>query len=178
MSLVVAVPVALVLTAVLCAFGAPRLWLCGIAAVILPQGAAFFVSIVGALAGHGLLFAACRTPAAQRVVDRIVRCGPAALGRLPRLRAGISGVVLLRQAPGPGAVATVLLARGGVSMRDFLIGSFIGFLPTTALTVLLAGNAASRLPADILAWTTAAMALAAAAVWFIRARLDRRRGGS
>jgi uncharacterized membrane protein YdjX (TVP38/TMEM64 family) len=63
-----------------------------------------------------------------------------------------------------------LLARIGVSTRDFLLGALIGFLPTTLLTVLLTGTAASCLPKDILVWTTAAVALVAAIVWFVRNR--------
>ena len=117
MSLLLAIPAALAATTVLCAVGAPRLWLCGIAALVLPPVAAFAVSLLGALAGNHALFAACRTRTARRVVDRIARGRLSRLGRPPRLHAGISGVVLLRQAPGPGAVTTILLSRAGVCPR-------------------------------------------------------------
>ena len=59
MSLLLAIPAALAATTVLCAVGAPRLWLCGIAALVLPPVAAFAVSLLGALAGNHALFAAC-----------------------------------------------------------------------------------------------------------------------
>ena len=170
MSLLLAIPAALAATTVLCAVGAPRLWLCGIAALVLPPVAAFAVSLLGALAGNHALFAACRTRTAQRVVERVARGRLSRLGRPPRLHAGISGVVLLRQAPGPGAVTTILLSRAGVSTRDFLIGSLVGFLPSTLLTVLLAGTASTVLPEGVLAWTSAAVALVAAIVRLVRYR--------
>lgn len=174
MSLLLAIPAALAATTVLCAVGAPRLWLCGIAALVLPPVAAFAVSLLGALAGNHALFAACRTRTAQRVVERVARGRLSRLGRPPRLHAGISGVVLLRQAPGPGAVTTILLSRAGVSTRDFLIGSLVGFLPSTLLTVLLAGTASTVLPEGVLAWTSAAVALVAAIVWLVQRRGETR----
>ena len=70
----------------------------------------------------------------------------------------------------PGAVTTILLSRAGVSTRDFLIGSLVGFLPSTLLTVLLAGTAATVLPKGVLAWTSAAVALVAAIVRLVRYR--------
>ena len=57
-----------------------------------------------------------------------------------------------------------------VSTRDFLIGSLVGFLPSTLLTVLLAGTAATVLPKGVLAWTSAAVALVAAIVRLVRYR--------
>lgn len=174
MSPLLAIPAALAATTVLCAVGAPRLWLCGIAALVLPPAAAFAVSLLGALAGNYALFAACRTRTARRVVDRIARGRLSPLGRPLRLRAGVSGVVLLRQAPCPGAVTTILLSRAGVSTRDFLIGSLVGFLPSTLLTVLLAGTAATVLPKGVLAWTSAAVALVAAIVWLVQGRGETR----
>ena len=164
----ITIPAAFVAMSVLCAVGAPRLWLCGIAALIMPPVAAFAVSVFSALAGNYALFIACRTRTAQRVVDWLSSGRLSAVGRLPRLRTGISGVVLLRQAPGPGAFITVFLSRTDVSARDFLIGSFIGFLPTTLVTVLLAGTAAHFLPANAMIWTTAAVAVAAGVVWYLK----------
>lgn len=169
------IPAAFVAMSVLCAVGAPRLWLCGIAALIMHPVAAFAVSMLSALVGNYALFAACRTQTAQRVVDWISsRRHLSSLGTLPRLRTGVSGVVLLRQMPGPGAAITIFLARTDVSTRDFLLGSLIGFLPTTVLAILLAGTAASCLPRDVLVWTTVGVALVAAASWLVRGRTETR----
>ncbi len=170
MTTFITIPAAFIAMSVLCAVGAPRLWLCGLAALIMHPVAAFAVSMLAALAGNYALFTACRTRTAQRVVDRLSRGRLSSIGRLPNLRTGISGVVLLRQAPGPGAIITIFLARTDVSTRDFLIGSLIGFLPTTLLTVLLTGTAASYLPRGILIWTTAGVAFAAAIAWLIQSR--------
>lgn len=167
MSPFLTIPAALATMTVLCAAGAPRLWLCGIAALIMPPVAAFAVSILAALAGNYALFAACRTRTTRQIVTWIARGRLASLGQTPRLLPGIPGVVLLRQVPAPGVLITILLARTEVSTRDFLIGSLLGFLPSTFLTVLLTGTAASCLPKDILAWTSAAMALAAALAWLL-----------
>ena len=164
------IPAAFVAMSVLCAVGAPRLWLCGIAALIMHPVAAFAVSVLAALTGNYALFVACRTRTAQRIVDWISRGRLSAIGRLPHLRTGIPGVVLLRQAPGPGAFVTVFLARTDVSTRDFLVGSFIGFLPTTLATILLAGTATHFLPANATIWLTVSTAIAAGVVWFLKCR--------
>ncbi len=164
------IPAAFAAMTVLCAVGAPRLWLCGIAALIMHPVAAFAVSVLGALTGNYALFVACRTRTANRIVDWISSGRRSAIGRLPHLRVGISSVVLLRQAPGPGAFITVFLARTEVSTRDFLVGSFIGFLPTTILTILAAGTAATYLPKNIVAWTTVTIAVIAAAIWMMKLR--------
>ena len=57
---------------------------------------------------------------------------------------------------------------------DFLIGSLIGFLPSTLLTVLLAGTASTVLPEGVLVWTSAAVALIAAIVWLVQRRGETR----
>ena len=62
----------------------------------------------------------------------------------------------------------MFLARTDVSARDFLIGSFIGFLPTTLVTVLLAGTAALFLPDNASIWLTAVVAVAAGVVWYFK----------
>lgn len=161
------IPAAFVAMSALCAVGAPRLWLCGIAALFMPPVAAFAVSVLAALTGNYALFIACRSRTAQRLVDWICRGRLSAIDRIPRLRTGISGVILLRQAPAPGAFITVFLARTGVPARDFLIGSFVGFLPTTLVTVLLTGTAAHFLPQNATTWTTIAVAAIAGVIWLV-----------
>ncbi len=171
---------AFVAMTLLTAVGAPRLWLCGLACLMFHPIAAFILSIASALVGNYALFAACRGRVAQRLVDWISSRRAASGIRVPSLSIGFTDVVLLRQMPGPGALITILLARTNVTVRDFVIGSFIGFLPTTLLTVLLAGTAASYLPKDIVIWTTVGVALAAACWKFVRwwkGRMRRNDGG-
>ncbi len=158
---------AFVAMTLLTAVGAPRLWLCGLASLMFPPIAAFIISIASALVGNYALFAACRGRVAQRLVDWISSRRSTSGIRIPSLNVGLWDVVLLRQMPGPGALITILLARTNIVVRDFIIGSFIGFLPTTLLTVLLAGTAASYLPKDIVIWTTVGVALVAACWKFV-----------
>ena len=160
---------ALAAMSVLSALGAPRLWLCGLAGLALHPVAAFAVSVSSALIGNYAIFAACRGKVAQRLIDWISSRRMTDM-HLPQLNVGISGVVLMRQMPGPCALITIFLARTNVSPRDFLIGSLLGFLPTTLLTILLTGTAARYLPPHIVAWTTVALAFAAAAVWLLKNR--------
>ncbi len=159
----------------LSAVGAPRLWLCGLASLVFHPIAAFIISIASALVGNYMLFAVCRGRVAQRLVDWIASRRSTSGIRIPSLDVGFWDVVLLRQMPGPGALITILLARTNVLVRDFVIGSFIGFLPTTLLTVLLAGTAASYLPKNIVIWMTIAVALVAACWKFVRAWKERTR---
>ena len=160
---------ALAAMSVLSALGAPRLWLCGLAGLALHPVAAFAVSVSSALIGNYAIFAACRGKVAQRLIDWISSRRMTDM-HLPQLNVGISGVVLMRQMPGPCALITIFLARSKVRARDFLIGSLIGFLPTTILTILATGTAATYLPKNIVAWTTVAVAVIAAAVWMMKLR--------
>ena len=160
---------ALAAMSVLSALGAPRLWLCGLAGLALHPVAAFAVSVSSALIGNYAIFAACRGKVAQRLIDWISSRRMTDM-HLPQLNVGISGVVLMRQMPGPCALITVFLARTKVSVRNFLVGSLIGFLPTTILTILATGAAATYLPKNIVAWTTVSVAVIAAAVWMMKLR--------
>lgn len=160
---------ALAAMSVLSALGAPRLWLCGLAGLALHPVAAFAVSVSSALIGNYAIFAACRGKVAQRLIDWISSRRMTDM-HLPQLNVGISGVVLMRQMPGPCALITVFLARTKVSVRNFLVGSLIGFLPTTILTILATGTAATYLPKNIVACTTVAIAVIAAAVWMMKLR--------
>ena len=160
---------ALAAMSVLSALGAPRLWLCGLAGLALHPVAAFAVSVSSALIGNYAIFAACRGKVAQRFIEWLSSRRMTDM-HLPRLRVGISGVILMRQMPGPCALITIFLARTDVSSREFLVGSLIGFLPTTILTILATGTAATYLPKNIVAWTTVAIAVIAAAVWMMKLR--------
>ncbi len=153
----------------LSALGAPRLWLCGLAGLALHPVAAFAVSVSSALIGNYAIFTACRGRVAQRLIDWISSRRAADM-HLPRLRVGISGVILMRQMPGPCALITIFLARTDVSSREFLVGSLIGFLPTTILTILATGATATYLPKNIVAWATVGLALIAAAIWLLGLR--------
>ena len=153
----------------LSALGAPRLWLCGLAGLALHPVAAFAVSVSSALIGNYAIFAACRGKVAQRFIEWLSSRRVTDM-HLPQLNVGISGVVLMRQMPGPCALITIFLARSKVRARDFLIGSLIGFLPTTILTILATGTAATYLPKNIVAWTTVTIAVIAAAVWMMKIR--------
>lgn len=169
MSEVIEICGAFLVMTLLSALGAPRLWLCGLAGLALHPVAAFAVSVSSALIGNYAIFAACRGKVAQRLVDWISSRRVTDM-HLPQLNIGISGVVLMRQMPGPCALITVFLARTKVSVRNFLVGSLIGFLPTTILTILATGTAATYLPKNIVAWTTVAIAVIAAAVWMMKLR--------
>ena len=169
MSEIIEICGAFALMTLLSALGAPRLWLCGLAGLALHPVAAFTVSVSSALIGNYAIFAACRGKVAQRLIDWLSSSRVTDM-HLPRLNVGISGVVLMRQMPGPCALITIFLARSKVRARDFLIGSLIGFLPTTILTILATGTAATYLPKDIVAWTTVAIAVIAAAVWMMKLR--------
>ena len=160
---------AFIVMTLLSALGAPRLWLCGLAGLALNPLAAFAVSVSSALIGNYAIFAACRGKAAQSLIDWLSSRRTTDM-HLPQLKVGISGVILIRQMPGPCALITIFLARTKVSAQDFLVGSFIGFLPTTVLTIIATGTAATYLPKNIVAWTTVAVAVIAAAIWIKKLR--------
>ena len=114
--------------------GAPRLWLSGLAGMVFSPAVAFAVSIASTLLGNYGLFAACRGRQAERLVDWLSRRRSFSLIAFPKVNIGLSGVILMRQMPGPCALITLFLARTDVRAWEFAVGSLIGFAPTTLLT--------------------------------------------
>lgn len=122
------------ITALLVAVGVPRLLMTGVAAAMFGIWIGLASTLLGSLLGVYITFA-------------LVRWGgrEAGLARWPQLRKytvplsrqGILPVLLCRQLPLSSFFINVLLGLTEVRIRDFLLGSLIGFLPAAVPTALI-----------------------------------------
>ena len=164
----------LVAMALLSAVGAPRLWLSGIAGMLLNPFVAFPVAMAGSLAGNYALFLALRSGRAKKLAARLLR--ERKLPAAAQAAVGISGVVLVRQMPVPGIVSAIILAGTKATNREFLWGSVIGFAPSTLIAVLVTGAAKKFLPENASIWVAVAMSAIALPVWLVKNRCFRKAG--
>jgi uncharacterized membrane protein YdjX (TVP38/TMEM64 family) len=121
-------------TALLTTVGMPRLVLCSVGGLAF-GGWGVVWSQIGTLAGSYLTFLFVRWSGQDLLLRRYRRL--AELSRRFEER-GILAVLLIRQMPMSGLANNVLLGFSTVSHRDFLLGSFLGFLPL-GLAATLAG---------------------------------------
>lgn len=122
------------ITALLVAVGVPRLLMTGVAAAMFGIWIGLASTLLGSLLGVYITFG-------------LVRWGgrEAGLARWPQLRKytvplsrqGILPVLLCRQLPLSSFFINVLLGLTEVRIRDFLLGSLIGFLPAAVPTALI-----------------------------------------
>ncbi|MGW8268183.1 MAG: VTT domain-containing protein, partial [Longimicrobiales bacterium] len=108
------------------AVGFPRLPLCAVAAVTFGFALGLLLSQIASVLGAYCMFLFVRWGGAERA--------RAWLARRPRMsllgeRPGLAAVFLIRQAPITGVVINLLLALSRVRHRDYVIGTFLGFLP-------------------------------------------------
>lgn len=95
---------------------------------------------------------------------------------------GILAIVTLRIVPvAPFAVINLVAGASHISLRDFVIGTFLGLLPgLTAIALFGEGLEQSLRDPDMgsLAWLAALVAALAALIFWLRRLLGRRRAGS
>lgn len=121
-------------TALLTAFGIPRLLLCSLGGMAFGFAWGLAWTLIGTLLGSYAVFLFVRW-----------RGQDYALNRFPRLRGfsqnlesrGLLSVVLIRQLPLNGFYNTVFLGLTPVGHGDFLFGSLLGFLPLGVTACLL-----------------------------------------
>jgi uncharacterized membrane protein YdjX (TVP38/TMEM64 family) len=163
------------LTAVGVAIGVPRLALAALGGILFDWALGAALSQIGAMIGCTATFAVARA-LGRDWLDARVR------GRFPRAgrlldfigRHGFEASVLVRLVPVGNAFATsLLMAMSPVSVRTFLLGTFVGMLPET---VIVAYGASAARGQDVgLRLTVSAVALAVLAlgVWWWSRRVRR-----
>ena len=171
-------------TALLVAVGAPRLALAFSAGAMLGAPAGLAATLAGSLVGSLATFAAVRFAIPR---ERAEAWLSRRLAGHPRLAAatrdgnGAAFVVLVRQIPAPGILATVLLAlTPRISAGAFLAGTFLGFVPGASLAVLAGAGLLSSGSAHLLALpaTAAAAGFAVLALVARRSRCRPREGAA
>lgn len=144
---------ALLLATFLNAVGIPRLWIAAALGLICSPVAAFAWAMLGGLIGNALLFTAARHLLADSIRRRLARSRAAFL---LRTTPGFLETVLIRQLPLPGLLTTLALAVSKTRLSAMLLGSFVGWLPSTWIVTMLSGSAAqAQVPGP---WIAASMA--------------------
>lgn len=154
--------------AVLVALGVPRLALCGVAGFLFGFVRGLLIMQVATLLAAYITFLLVRWTGAHWAARRLERYRIAALllhGHSPW------SVFLVRQLPIHGVALNVLLGASNVSHMDFLIGSFLGFLPY-ALVATLVGSGIGK-ESRVIAWLQLGVAAVIAVVaigWVVSLR--------
>ena len=123
------------------AIGVPRLALCGLAGVLFGFVEGMAVAMVSGVLGAYGAFLLARWGGRAWAERRLA-------GASDRLRAtlakpDIASIFIARQLPVPGIVPNVLLGILPTRHSTFLIGSFLGYLPSNAI-VALAGSSLGK----------------------------------
>ncbi len=123
--------------AILVAVGAPRLVICGIGGFLFGFVKGLLFAQIGSLIGAYAIFLFARWGGgpwlAEKTADR------PKLSRLLR-NPSTTIVVLIRQLPIYGVISNALLGMANTSHGAFLVGSFLGFLPTSVAATLIGGG--------------------------------------
>jgi len=124
-------------TALLVAVGTPRLILSFVGGMVFGVAEGLLWSLLGSLAGAYMLFVVSRWAGRAWMQRRVA--GHPRMSRLALASPTIWGVALVRQAPAPGFLTTVMLAMTPMRHGAFSIGSLIGYVPG-ALAAALCGS--------------------------------------
>jgi uncharacterized membrane protein YdjX (TVP38/TMEM64 family) len=155
-------------SALLIALGTPRLLFCFVGGVAYGFWRGLILGQFASLFGAYGTFLLVRWGAGTWLQRRVARWGR--FGELVR-RPTLPAVVLLRQVPMTGVIPNTLLGMTSVRHRVFLAGSFLGFIPYTAVTALIGSGAGKRSLATGLLQLGIALGVSAVAcggVWILR----------
>lgn len=154
--------------AALVAAGVPRLALCGVAGFLFGFLRGLALMQLATLLAAYVTFLLVRWTGAHWAAQRLQRYRIAAL---LLQRHSPWSVFLVRQLPIHGIVLNILLGASNVSHMDFLIGSFLGFLPYAVVATLVGSGVGKHSP--VIAWVQLASAALIAIVaisWVVALR--------
>ena len=163
----------------LIAVGIPRMILCGLASVLFGFKTGFIVGQMSALLGSYATFIFARWGGREWVAKRIENNK-----RLRDLlkKPSTFTIFLVRQLPIAGVVPNLILGVTPVKHRYFLLGSFLGYLPSSALVAAIGSGLGKGFSRETLAHsitqiTLAMLGLAAVSlvVWSLKKTLDGRK---
>jgi uncharacterized membrane protein YdjX (TVP38/TMEM64 family) len=121
--------------AVLVGCGLPRLAFHALGGALFAFWGGLLWSFIGTLIGYGVVFFAVRRLGLR---EGILRKHPAWEKLATRLKHNtVPAVILFRQIPLPGMVATVVLGLSPIRRREFFLGTGIGLLPEAVPMVLI-----------------------------------------
>ncbi len=123
------------------ALGVPRLMLCGLAGVLFGFVAGFLVAMGSGILGSYGAFLLARWGGRDWAERKLA--GASERLRTILAKPTIFSIFIARQLPVPGIVPNVLLGILPTRHRTFLLGTFLGYLPSNAI-VALAGSSLGK----------------------------------
>jgi uncharacterized membrane protein YdjX (TVP38/TMEM64 family) len=164
------------ISATLIAGGIPRLIFGGVAGMLFGFWEGFIVAQFSALFGSYAAFLLARWGGREWGARRIEKSR-----RLRELlkKPSIFSVFLVRQLPIAGIVPNLILGLTPVRHRVFLIGSFLGYLPSSAMVVLIGSGLGKHTWARSMGQITLAMLVLSTVsmiVWYLKKRLSKGSG--
>jgi uncharacterized membrane protein YdjX (TVP38/TMEM64 family) len=156
------------------ALGVPRLALCGVAGVLFGFVGGALVSLVSGVAGSYGAFLIARWSGRDWAERKLAGAGETLKEVLAK--PDIASIFIARQLPLPGIVMNVAIGMLPTRHSTFLVGTALGYLPSTAIIALAGSSLGKESLAVAIGQVTLAMAalgvLAAGLMW-----LKRRGGG-
>ncbi len=148
----------------LIAIGIPRMFLCGLAGVLFGFKTGFIVGQLSALFGSYGTFVFARWGGREWVARRIENSQ-----RLRTLlkKPSTFTIFLVRQLPIAGIVPNLILGLTPVKHRYFLLGSFLGYLPSSALVAAIGSGLGKGFSRATLAHSISQITLAMLALGLI-----------
>ncbi len=159
------------LTTVLIAVGVPRLPLCALGGMLFGFLQGFLLGQFAALFGSYATFVFARWGGRDWVRKRVAQDGK--LNKLLK-HPSLFSVFLVRQLPIIGIVPNLVLGLTPVRHRVFLVGSFLGYLPSAAWVALIGSGIGKQSLAHALSQISLAMlglGGVSAIAWYLRRRL-------
>lgn len=154
------------------AVGVPRLVLALVAGTLFGFVEGFVVAMASSMVGSYATFVAARRGSSDRLRERIH-----ANESLRRLLAHptVLHIFFVRQLPVPGMVPNVMLGLLKAPHRNFLIGTFLGYLPSNAIVTAMGSAVGKDSAADAIwqvTWGMAGLAAITLIIMLVRRRLS------
>lgn len=154
-----------VVSALLCAMGMPRLLVSAAAGLGFGVAWGIALSQLAVMLGAYLTFAVARWSGSAFFLHRWPRLGQV----LDTLEDhGIVSIFLIRQLPVSGFVANIVLGLSAVKQWQFLVGSFIGFLPEGVPAVFVGAGVQSGNLVTLMQLFVAGVLLLVCLSWMVR----------
>ena len=153
------------------AIGVPRLLLALVAGTVFGFAEGFIVAMASGMAGSYATFIAARRGSSERLRARIH-----ASESLRRLLAqpSVMHIFFVRQLPVPAMVPNVLLGLLKAPHGNFLLGTFLGYLPSNAIVVAMGSAVGKDSAAEALwqvSWGMAGLAAITLIIILVRRKL-------
>lgn len=160
----------LLLVVTLVALGMPRLLFYGLGGVAFGFWQGLLLAQLGAVAGSYLTFMAIRHGGREWLMQRFG--SHRFVGKAFRVRSSVKAVVIIRQLPISSVMINTGLALSQVTLRAFLLGTFIGYLPQGTIATLIGSGVVDATAAEGIG----KLFMAAVVIFIGAAWLWRRRG--